>query len=232
MHNLSPLLRNQTSNNWGIYSEDEPWTLEVETWFMKAILSTIFQVRMGAKYHLVDFSKYNFEPEFEKAFIQQWATCGRVLFRDGDYTNINWIGFYTTTAALLLICFISYLIERIHRCRTILFKFLTDPYGTVAKIRSILELPVQYLLCIFCLKAPAVMYQSYLFWEAHSLSNVFRERQTWYGCWHREASGHSSGLDDFNLDSTQINHHNRNDYDLDNLRNLRTLINPFEFHPN
>jgi len=52
MRDLTPLLRDQTllRRTFGLGSE--PWTLEVERWFMKAILNAIFRIRMGAKYQI------------------------------------------------------------------------------------------------------------------------------------------------------------------------------------
>lgn len=35
--------------------------------------------------------------------IDDCSLCGRILFRDGDYTNINWIGLWVTITALLSI---------------------------------------------------------------------------------------------------------------------------------
>jgi hypothetical protein len=226
MHSLSPLLRGRTSNTNNIYHLDEPWTLEVETWFTKAIVNMIFRAKMGAKYHLANFHRFNFEPEFEKAFIQQWATCGRILFRNGDYTNINWIGFCATTATLLLICVISYLIERIHKYGIIVFRVLANVYGTVIKIRSISRYLMRSLRCSFWWKVPVIVGQLYLFWETGPFSNVFRARRTWHGRWHGEASARMRGLDGIDRPCAQTDCRNLNGYGLEDLRNLEDIDNP------
>jgi hypothetical protein len=36
------------------------------------------------------------------------SLCDRILFYDGDFTNINWIGMWITVGVLLLVCIISY----------------------------------------------------------------------------------------------------------------------------
>jgi len=67
----------------------EQWVLEAETWFMKAFLGAIFLVQDATFWNFKDF-----EPGFSEKYIREWSLCGRVLLRDGDYTNVNWIGFW------------------------------------------------------------------------------------------------------------------------------------------
>lgn len=46
----------------------EQWVIEVETWFMKAILSAILQVQDGAQYNLENLS-----PNFSDKYIRDWS---------------------------------------------------------------------------------------------------------------------------------------------------------------
>ncbi|KAJ9660435.1 hypothetical protein H2198_002553 [Neophaeococcomyces mojaviensis] len=139
MHDLTRLLRDQSSNNRFNELESEPWTLEVETWFMKAILNAIFRIRMGAKYRVSSWRQFEeSDPEFERYISQRWSTCGRVLFRDPDYVNINWIGFCSTFGVLCLITVVSYLVERLQKCGQVVTKLIANPHDTVAMVHFIL----------------------------------------------------------------------------------------------
>lgn len=224
-HNLSLLLRAQTSSDRGSYSVDEPWTLEVETWFMKAIVNAIFRMRMGAKYNFNNFTLFG-KPYSEKKFLQQWATCGRVLFRDGDYTNINWVGFCTTTAALLIICFISYFIEQIHKGGIILFKFLADQYRMVVKICSISGCLIHNLRFKSWRGMAAIVPPLRDFWQTGWFSGVSRPRPTQYRNWPSEESAYTRGSGNFNIDSAQFSYQDFQYYDLGDIHDLEVIDNP------
>jgi hypothetical protein len=60
----------------------EQWVLEVETWFMKSLLGGIFRVQDASFWKFQDF-----DPKFSEKYVRDWSLCGRVLLRDGDYTN-------------------------------------------------------------------------------------------------------------------------------------------------
>ena len=91
-------------------SDIEQWVVEVETWFMKAYLNGILAVQDGAM-----FTWPNLYTEFSSEYNRNWKLCGRILFHNQDYTNINWIGFWMTNASLLLTILVGYQIERIHK---------------------------------------------------------------------------------------------------------------------
>lgn len=88
----------------------EPWATEVETWFMKGIVDAIQFARYGARFPLDEESE-----KFDMEFRRKYSLCGRILFCHGSYTNINWIGLWVTTGALVLICLISYFVKTIDR---------------------------------------------------------------------------------------------------------------------
>jgi hypothetical protein len=112
----------------------EQWVLEVETWFMKSLLGGIFRVQDASFWTFQDF-----DPKFSEKYIHDWSLCGRVLLRDGDYTNINWIGFWVTTAALTLICLVGNRIEQI-------FTTLKDGFPVPKWLVRLKELPTQMKL--------------------------------------------------------------------------------------
>ena len=70
---------------------------------MKTILQSIIISQSGAQTALVD------RRSLPKSFSGSSSLCDRILFRDGDYTNINWIGFWAVMSALIVICLVSFL---------------------------------------------------------------------------------------------------------------------------
>ena len=105
---------------------DEQWTIEVETWFMKAILSAILRFQFAMMCH-----PKGFDSSFSDQYIREWALCGRILFRDSDHTNINWIALWTTIVSCTIICLVGNYIEGVHhalqtclRCFVELFSWL------------------------------------------------------------------------------------------------------------
>lgn len=46
----------------------------------------------------------------EKPSDLQRFLCGRIIFRDTNYTNVNWIAFWITIVSLTLVCLASYTI--------------------------------------------------------------------------------------------------------------------------
>jgi hypothetical protein len=92
-HKMVPLRRRKSLNKeiqW-LDSDTEEWIIEVETWFMKAYLSGILTVQDGAM-----FAKPNLTIGLSPEYIRKWKLCGRVLFHNQDFTNINWIGLWIT----------------------------------------------------------------------------------------------------------------------------------------
>jgi hypothetical protein len=79
----------------------EEWMEEVELWFMKTILQSILTTQTGALYALMD------RKSLPPWFSGHHSLCDRILFRDADYTNINWIGLWAVISSLALICLIS-----------------------------------------------------------------------------------------------------------------------------
>jgi hypothetical protein len=75
---------------------NEMWVQEVETWFRKSILQAILILRTGARFNMVNFTNH-------ESFKDANGFCSRILFRDGNYININWIGFWVTVSTMALI---------------------------------------------------------------------------------------------------------------------------------
>jgi hypothetical protein len=110
-HNMMPLRKTgfSESRSFALDENEEPWALEVEVWFRKAILSAILLTRHGAHVHLQDYVELfrNSSPSVREYIINKYSLCGRILFRDGNYTNINWIGLWLTILTLGFICLLS-----------------------------------------------------------------------------------------------------------------------------
>lgn len=115
-------------------STEEQWMSEVETWFRKAYLDGIFYARNTALFNPI---KYDLE---EDPAADPLNLCGRILFRDGDYTNISGIG--TVVVGILVIILLIITTEYFwtlvwqssDRLRKVLLSIFTRP-GT-ARSRS------------------------------------------------------------------------------------------------
>jgi hypothetical protein len=138
----------------------EPWVAEVETWFMKSFLSGVLIIQDGSLFALEDL-----DPAFSLEYIREWKLCGGVLFHNGDFTNINWIGLWVTAASLTLIYLIGNQVHTIHRG----LKFLSRRMkGEISRLRKIPE-------AIRNLRRPATWFSKpvtiwSVFWLTHSLS--------------------------------------------------------------
>jgi hypothetical protein len=124
------------------FNRREQWVTEVETWFKKGILETLLYFQRATQNQLKEF-----EPSASMDFRRKFSLCGRILFRDGDYTNINWLGLWVTTASLSVICFVSCMLEWIHNTMGTLFKDLASlPGSTLAMLLSIAEMVRRFIL--------------------------------------------------------------------------------------
>jgi len=113
LHKMVPLTqwgRGPALADYRLFDVDrEPWVVEVETWFMKALLGGILTIQDGALFALTTP-----DSSFSSEYIREWISCGRILFYNGDFTNINWIGFWITIASLTLICLVGNQVSTIH----------------------------------------------------------------------------------------------------------------------
>ncbi|KAH7006829.1 hypothetical protein EDB80DRAFT_684093 [Ilyonectria destructans] len=80
----------------------DPWAEEVKTWFRKAILSGTLDARRGARFHDLVLP-YTIEGLYNEASI----LCGKILFRNPDYTNIYWVGLWATIGWLMFVLLLS-----------------------------------------------------------------------------------------------------------------------------
>lgn len=125
VHKMVPLTRRKTlveEFRW-LDDDTEQWVIEVETWFMKAFLSGLLAIQDGALYTLLDLDS-GFSPEY----IREWKLCGRILFHNQDFTNINWVGFWITIASLTLVLLVGNQVSTIHEglkyCSEMLSKWM------------------------------------------------------------------------------------------------------------
>jgi hypothetical protein len=145
----------------------EQWVLEAETWFIKAFLGGIFLVQDAIFWNFKDF-----EPGFSEKYIREWSLCGRVLLRDGNYTNVNWIGFWATTATLTLISLLGNRIEQIYKIGK--NGFPTQDWLAQLK-ESLTQMKRSFTTFLMTLRNLPRLWKSPLFME------VVRMRRPWYG---------------------------------------------------
>jgi hypothetical protein len=135
-------------------------------------------------------------PGFSDKYLREWLLCGRILFHNQDFTNLNWIGFWVSTACLTLLCLTGYYIGAIYdvlegaskvlekwKMRRRIFSFLGEP----SKWRKNAE---------WFIGLPATV------WNIAFLFQSFSRRGPWYG-----GSGSGSGGDGPNvaaLDSAEM----------------------------
>jgi hypothetical protein len=171
-HKMLPLV------NWGVMLDDyrlfdvdkEPWVVEVETWFMKAFLSGILSIQDGALYAVQDL-----DPGFSSEYIREWKLCGRILFHNEDFTNINWIGLWITILSLILICLVGNQVRTIHGVLKDPLKFLSRRMKMV--ISRLRKLPGT----IRNLRRPAAWFSKPVtIWSVFSLFQSLSRRRPWY----------------------------------------------------
>jgi len=160
---------------WGLSVEDyrwfevdrEPWVAEVETWFMKSFLSGILTIQDGSLFTVDDLDS-SFSPEY----IREWKLCGRVLLHDGDFTNINWIGLWVTSAVLTFICLVGNQVHTVHRCLKFLSKLVK------VKVSWLWKLPGT----IRTLRRPATWFSNPVtIFSVFGLSQSLSRRRSWHG---------------------------------------------------
>jgi hypothetical protein len=169
----------------------EQWVMEVETWFIKAILGAIFQIQDTALY-----SVRKIDSSFSDKYIREWSLCGRILFRDGDYININWIGFWATVGSLTLLCLVGNQVESVHEVSRV----FVHGMGKIPAIVSLLSRAMLFSLW----RHPVLFSQLLRLWNTPSLAEVFRTRRPWYGSRPSNTPVDNSELYDLNASSTAL----------------------------
>jgi hypothetical protein len=169
------------------YSSQERWVTEVETWFAKGILDAILLARSGAEFPL-DNGSDKWEPQFRK----KHSLCGRILFRNEGYTNINWVGVWVLASILMFIFLTSFLVERIHQsgaklCKHLIFarcELITLSNTGIANMQLWWSSTKEIVACfvghveVFC-RSSRVFYMS---------GRIQRRGQAWWRSGFREAS--------------------------------------------
>ena len=98
---------------------EEQWMIEVETWFMKAYLTGILSIQDAALFSILDL-----DSRFSLEYGQKWKLCSRILFHNNNFTNINWIGFWVTTASLTFLCLVGHQVARFHNVLKFMSRWL------------------------------------------------------------------------------------------------------------
>lgn len=95
---LVPPLQRSVGASGKFDDRNEQWVVEVERWFMRALVGGILSVRNGMRWNTDN--SLSTAPIEEK---RRYTLCGRVLFRESGHTNINCLGFFVTIVALSLV---------------------------------------------------------------------------------------------------------------------------------
>ncbi|KAH8645975.1 hypothetical protein BGZ60DRAFT_535758 [Tricladium varicosporioides] len=90
---------------------NESWVTEVEIWFMKTILISIFNIQTQVRYSMANDPWYYLDFD---TWRNRPVLCDLILFHDAGYTNINFVSFWIATALLVFLCIISYTIKWLH----------------------------------------------------------------------------------------------------------------------
>ena len=83
-----------------LIDQKEPWILEVQAWFVTAFLN--------ARYTLLQIVRREGPKAGQEVPRSKLRLCQIILFRNNDYTNVNFIGLLVSILALLLICGASF----------------------------------------------------------------------------------------------------------------------------
>lgn len=97
---------------------DEWWLNEVETWFLKSLTDGIlqgqFQWLYEARHGAPEPWSFLQNTSFAGVdFRTKYPRCDRIVFYHGEYTNINWLGFWIATCSLSTVSIMSYFIKSI-----------------------------------------------------------------------------------------------------------------------
>jgi hypothetical protein len=193
-HGMTPLARSGLRIDMSNFfiNPEEQWVTEVDLWFMKSILDAILFVQYGAQFHIKDIT-----PEFPMWLKKEISLCARILFRDGDHTNINWIGFWATTGSTILICLVSYMVESIHKTAMALFQQLTNPRDLHVKLLTIIETLRQFTRgSSRWWSMMGTLDRLTSQWRLVFFFPSFFTRRNWYGSRGHDRSTQASELDD------------------------------------
>lgn len=62
-------------------------------------------MRHSLMYPMADSSTLAFD------FGREYSSCDRILFRNPNYTNINWVGLWVTIISLSVLCIASFIVK-------------------------------------------------------------------------------------------------------------------------
>jgi hypothetical protein len=85
-------------------STHEQWVIESDHWFQHAIMNSIMYIRLGAHYNMFD---PNLDGEEEDESQNELNLCGRILYQDSSYVNINLMGAGVTVWILVIVWILS-----------------------------------------------------------------------------------------------------------------------------
>jgi hypothetical protein len=131
----SGLLRDQFRPYRLEYTDDQ-WALEVETWFAKAIIDSIFRVKAGAKVSFGGNISSLFTDILGSQIQREWSICGRILFRNAGYTNINVIGFCLALASIATVSGASYDASQTYNVVSSMITVVRRPQDVYARIKN------------------------------------------------------------------------------------------------
>lgn len=106
---------------------NEQWIAETEAWFFTALVEATLYVQNGVRFSFF-VQKVSYESLKDSGFKgysgDQTMFCDRVLFLDGNYTNISWVGFWITIVLCTLVCIASFAVRWLDATTRNAFRYL------------------------------------------------------------------------------------------------------------
>lgn len=201
--------------NPGVNIRKDQWITEVETWFMRRVIEAILYTQYLVRSPESIFSYFSEDKlAMPGAFCKGGTLHGGILFRDPDFTNINWVGFWITIVLLTLICITSYTIEWIEkRVRATWSPFCTFKKYLYKKIISAGAIRKAILTDALSTKVKISIWGWFLGGRRHSLSqNILG-----YGSATFASGSHSSELQQIGRDANKNGDVGGEDVNVDNL---------------
>lgn len=104
-----------------ITNTEELWITEVETWFRNSVLNGILFAQNRARIQLGNWSDY-----YRTDYGNERRLCNHILYRNPNYTNINWIGLWIANTVLILICLTSFIVKKFGQYTIGAWKFFLE----------------------------------------------------------------------------------------------------------
>jgi hypothetical protein len=166
----------------------ELWVAEVETWFTKATLETILTAQEGARQDI-------YYPAYPKK-DQSTSSRHRILFRNSNYTNINWIGLWVITTLFTLLSVASYATRWLDKTTRMMLKRAVTVVNCIRKKLAIAAKTLKSVLLLWGLRKSSRVWRTLSsYWTRH-FGSRFISVTTWFDRHEPQSSVYGSNFDD------------------------------------